>query len=832
MMIMIHIDVDNDVTCKQNTYTVHKQKQRILLKKISIKKQPLSYAFLGGMWYTKNDFSFHQQISLPHPFNTYYTLKILDESYHQTICRSLLYVKMPLLVLQLSNTCIAIEFDPVITINDEEVFPFLCLEETEDHYIISFLLFTTYRIKEKKHAWLGFGHIQTKHIQLHEHDSFSFRLTIKQFSHWTDAVDAIIRKNIPKNESSFETKRVFHNAKKALQRSYDHRHGCFLQLPWRETPGFTFVGSSYTLLTYEAVRLHYFSEIYQKTKDIQFQNWCQRLLALFKDSNLHIVPKETGKGIIWYNMTTLSRKGLLGYFYMGCGYSGYPGGQATIAYHLLSYLEMHSDETLENLVHKSLEYILSTQKENGSWPMALQQEGFMIFRPEKLELYETWGGTAECARALLKGYKKFGDEKQKTAALEALSYLSDEYPICYNGLRDIGINEAEAFSSISIINAFLDAYEITHQKHYLHHAKQHAYYLLSWFYLYNTKNLKMKYQFHPISFSITPRLSPYETIWVVQTLKRLSRYLNDELWDILAKQCYAITQPWVSDTGGLSEGIFPDGLTSFHRLPMEQTFATTELLYTSFQLSTTKDLLPAHIKKPSQKTKGTDIHIKQKHDEIHIFYKKELLCIFDIDAFRISYIKDANLGEKGILFSFGHVYSNRNRSRQKIIFSNRGLFGRYILALQNIPYYLKGVEPPILPQDIVIDSIAKYITLTTLKNVTSNSFEITALTPYHILSMKVSTYIDNKSVHILFDPFNVEVRAFDLTEKQQIFIPYVAAEASKITNHQLTFPSFYIKGNFPRVIKKKTYTAVDHTLSTNWTHGGIFHTAIEIVLPF
>ena len=829
---MIEFEIDPDVICKQNTYTIQKEKTPILLKKIIIKKEPLNYAFLGGMWYTKQKFSFEQDISLPHPFTTYYTIKIQDEKVDETICRSLLYVKTPLFILQLQDTCYAITFDPTILLNGNEIFPFISLNETEESYEISFYLFSSYTVKEKDNAWLGFGKIQKKLIPIKQNDTFDFNITVHTYAHWTEAVEAYVKKQLPKKIEKPDILPIYHHAKQALYRSYDHRNGCFLQLPWRKTPGFTLVGSSYSLLSYEAVRLHYFSKLYQQTHEREYDEWCQRLVSLFKNQKLYTKPKEKGTGIIWYNMTALTRTGLLGYFYMGCGYAGYPGGQATIAYHLLCYLEDEADDELSSLVQQSLSYILSTQHENGSWPMALKQEGHMIFRPEQLDQYETSGGTAESVRALLKGYERFHDETMKTQALQGLDFLTDAHPICYNGLRDIGINEPEAFSVISIIHAFLDGYNLTQNKDYLTQAVTYAYYALPWFYLYNTQHLNLKFQFHPISYSITPRLSPYETIWIVHLFKRLATITKNDLWDKLARLSFQVTLPWISDTGGLSEGIFPKGLNSLQRLPMEQTFATTELLYTSFQLLSDQQQLKTEKEKKISKNKVTkDLQIIQKEDALQILHKKELIAIFDIEQWSITYLKDADLGEKGIFFSFSEAYTNRNRSRQKIFYSNRGVFGRYILALENIPYYLKGVEGPVHDSPLAPTSIGKHLLSKTIQTQSPTQIQIEGKTQYHELSFTIHTFKDKKGIHLLIDPLRINVRAYDLTEKQRVILPCIDAQAQKISETRLTFPRFYIEGYFPRVNQTECYTEVDHTLTTNWTHGGIFTSSLDIILP-
>ena len=95
MQMTIEETIDSSLTVSDNTYTITEKKEDYLLKTIRIpKKENLTYAFLGGMWYSKNNFSLtFDEISLPYPFTTYYTLKILDKTIQNKHCRSAIYVK-------------------------------------------------------------------------------------------------------------------------------------------------------------------------------------------------------------------------------------------------------------------------------------------------------------------------------------------------------------------------------------------------------------------------------------------------------------------------------------------------------------------------------------------------------------------------------------------------------------------------------------------------------------------------------------------------------------------------------------------------------------------
>ena len=359
---MITDEGDSCFLIKKNKYSILKARDVMLLKRIIIDKKPLLYSFIGGMWYSKKNFSLENNISLPYPFSSYYTIKILDIIHNGVLCKSLIYSKMPIIVLQFKDECFVAEFEPIIKIKDQEFFPFISLEEKDNKYIISFFIFKNFLIKEKQNAWLGFGKKRKIKLNLSEGDSFNFSLKIKKFEKWDSAVRSYITNILPKKSEKQEYENIFNNAKQALWRSYDNLSGSFLQLPWRESTNFTFVNSSYSLISYDAVRLHYFSEWYRKTNCEEFLKWIDGLRSLFNNPNMFIDQPNEGEGLIWYNMSNLTRFGLQGFFYLDCGYAGYPGGQSTISYHLLKYLEYNKDIEIERLVRKSLDYIISTQK--------------------------------------------------------------------------------------------------------------------------------------------------------------------------------------------------------------------------------------------------------------------------------------------------------------------------------------------------------------------------------------------------------------------------------------------------------------------------------------
>ena len=108
-------------------------------------------------------------------------------------------------------------------------------------------------------------------------------------------------------------KRFLIKQKNALWRSYDALTGSFLQLPWKHQPGFSLQNSSYSLLSYEAVRLDYFTTWNKTLHDSDLAEWGHKLRHHFTNEHLSRKPSTDNDGLIWYNMTNLTKKGLQGF---------------------------------------------------------------------------------------------------------------------------------------------------------------------------------------------------------------------------------------------------------------------------------------------------------------------------------------------------------------------------------------------------------------------------------------------------------------------------------------------------------------------------------------
>ena len=64
------------------------------------------------------------------------------------------------------------------------------------------------------------------------------------------------------------TDELIPKVKSVLFRSFDNEFGTFLQLPWTNSTGFCMDKYSYSLPGFDAKRLNYFQELYEKTGDL------------------------------------------------------------------------------------------------------------------------------------------------------------------------------------------------------------------------------------------------------------------------------------------------------------------------------------------------------------------------------------------------------------------------------------------------------------------------------------------------------------------------------------------------------------------------------------
>lgn len=718
----------------------------MILKRMDVPKDGLEYFFIGGMNYGR-DFKF-QDSENHYPFTTYYVSKVKDIVKNGTRYRSLFYCKLPLICLQYDDHCECIEFELPAKCEGKDVIPFVGLNENEENYEIIFRHFPEVTLKEKEEAWLGAGD-QKKVKQ--PHGDVKFEVEKYKKKNWRKAVlDFFSKENLTSERD--KAKKIMEGSKQALFRSYDSELGTFLQLPWKDTTGFAFSMYSYSLLSFEAKRLFYFYDLYKKTHDPIYEKWYKDLIDLFKNSNLY---EKSDTGLFWRNMTQFNGDKLQGFSYLDVGYAGYPGGQGTISYYLGKYLKEEDDRELRELLHKNLDYILENQNSDGSWDSASSKSLLSLSNFGLRDWRKCEGATAQNVRALLLGTDLFGDEKYKNAARKGLSFLQRKNVVCKNVLRDIGINEPEGFSSILTVNAFLEAYDFFQKENYLEYAKIYGCNLLTYHYWYGD----LKGQFHPITESITPRISPYESLLAVKAYNKLYRSTQKRFWKKIRDSLFSRICDLLEENYELSEGIFPKYQGERYHLPMKQTFATAELLHTSSIYETYK----------VNKAEREEIKIEDRGDVLIL----EGEIRIGKDEF---YVRDES--EKLEIW-MSNPYSLGSKIKTKLLNWMRK-FGK-LNSLLDIGYIFKGVRPS--PGDVDLQPLKLHIQNLEVER-KEKEIKVTADLPFH--HIELSFYKSSETLHM---ELLIDVKAHDL-------------QCNKVM-----------------VSFRKKY---DETLKTNWTHGGTY----------
>lgn len=559
---------------------------------------PLNYAFVGGMRYARsNDFDIVNRIfDFPYPFSTYYKSKIPPTVIDGNHYRSAMYCKMPLMVFDSSNSYFGVVFSPVekSSLGQDLVHSirFEGNKVSETGNSVAALAYCSQELMLKRNIWLG-RHPKPKPlpIVLDAGEEIKSTATILYGRGiWTDAVDKFFQmKPFEDTDLDIETcRRVAAKTQNAFWRAWNDRLNTFLQLPYKNHPSFLFDDLLFGLTSFEAERMVGFYRYYLKSGCKPFLRWSRRLRKLLLSENLSEIKNNCR---IWHNSIAYNGVAAEGYSYLKSGYAGYPGGQATIALKFLELFSMRRDwENLEdrralNAGLDALDWILKTQKENGAWRLGIKIFREYPARRMDFESKESVGGSAECIRAFLMAYRITDEKIYLSAALKGLGWLNPRAFAClgYNYLRDAGVDEEEGISAIIAAHANLDAYETLRARRFLDYGLAWAKYLLTWHFWWESDNLKIRGGFDPLSFSITPRVAPYETVMVLPVYARLYRLTGDPFWNKVFKYVYCKALEFRERDGGLSETYFFNYIRGLEEIPVQQTFAANELLLSSME---------------------------------------------------------------------------------------------------------------------------------------------------------------------------------------------------------------------------------------------------------
>lgn len=763
-----------------------------------LEDQP-NYSFIGGLRYGENNISIESKSVIEYPYTTYYTNKVLPFTHEGEKFIPLSEINMPLIVLQFEDYCLAAEIEPVIQTDKGPAYHFIGYNPEEKE--IKIALPDNIEKKEKKAEWLGIGERKS-----YDNPSVKeYQLEFEEFDSWKEVVQEKIQDETAKTDAEIREQdfsREFLESRDWLYRSWDDDQGTFLQLPWRERPGFALNEYSYSLTSNEAVRLNYFDELSGQGLGDNFRYWCDRLKELFKNPELQKRDLKHGEGMIWYNTVSFNGESLEGEFYLGTGYYGYPGGQSTISYNILEYLERNTDSHLEKLVRENLDYILSTQKKSGHWPAASKQEMELPLKEDDYYGLKSEGATGESVKALLKAWNYFDEEKYVEAARKGLQALETDKPVCRNGLRDIGSEEVEGFSAFAVIEAFLEAYEKVGEEKYLEQAETYSLYLSTWISWYSGEKFDLRGICHPISETITQRISPFETIKAAKTFLKASRHLENDIWKDLASKNLEKSLEYRNDTKGMSEGIFYDFKDGLNNLETEQTFATAELLYTLKKFEETYSGIKIKPDTEEEKDSSDNLDLEIEGNEINIDEE----TVFDIDRIGFSKVKGEEIDQE---LCFNGPYSLKSSLRSKAFSKLRK--SKFFLAPKDVSYLWKGIRPKKLSiQETRFGDVEKSV-----KAELENGKAI----------FNVETEIYDISGTLSGSENGINVDFEISTDKHDLICKNVALEASEPSeNKTISKKSFALHLDNSEDSEK----GFDLSRKANWTDGGIYRGRLEL----
>jgi hypothetical protein len=192
-------------------------------------------------------------------------------------------------------------------------------------------------------------------------------------------------------------------------------------------------------------------------------------------------------------------------------------------------------------------------------------------------------------------------------------------------------------------------------------------------------------------------------------------------------------------------------------------------------------------------------------------------------------LKDVSLGTNGITISLNGSYKLLNKLKQKIKMHLRGPIGKYILGIKDISYIIKGVNLPKEKKIKNFDWFSNHIESYSINCPSKINAIIKATSCHHEVILNIYISFQKESLNLTIDPLEIFVLQHDL-ECTGCFIPIINTPCKVIDKNTIQIQNCIIKGDFPSIQKYDQGIAINQSLKTNWTHGGIFSTKLEIIL--
>ena len=233
-------------------------------------------------------------------------------------------------------------------------------------------------------------------------------------------------------------------------------------------------------------------------------------------------------------------------------------------------------------------------------------------------------------------------------------------------------------------------------------------------------------------------------------------------------------------------------------------------------------------KKNEKQSKSKSVQLNKKGKTLLVLKENNPLFTVDASQAKITSINTASLSDIGISFSF--YGSNRKRLKRKIKQHLRGNIGKFVIGAGDARYAITGVKGPELSEDIHLDLFKNQIISSELVIQSDNTAQINCRSPVHILTINLSCSIVQQSAIVDMN-ITIKVNDHDLPTDQQILFPVIGAKPLKTSKNSIYFKGFSLTGDISTLVQTDSFTAINQTLASNWTHAGICKKTYTITIP-
>lgn len=546
--------------------------------KFNIEKTQLDFIIVGGLLYLNNFDDIPFQEEKEYIGENYSLFRIYDIKKENSVIKSLIYSKFPVLLIQLKDKCLGYFFTPVIK---ESILSIKL--SSDDQNILIELLFANHLIAEKEIVHLGLW--TNKRLTRFKNES----LFIKKYEnkHWYDIIYEIVQKDL---NSVFETNEIDINADKLkdsllrvknfLNRLYDRKNKIHTEFISRNKP-ISYGGNElYSLTTYEFYRAFYLCRYPILTDD--FDKGINILSNLINNKVFYVNIPELNNSVVYYNTIGRNNNGdIYGHTQFNTGLTGYPGGQAAILKILGKFLnEINLPPDFKQIVETRfyrilnfIDYIYSEEGFSYTYPI-LPTEESELFKSESSPAIFSIGATAEVINAYIEVYSYTQKQVYIDRAIHLLSKINpsgvNSFFKTSGFLRDADMNETDGVSAINLIKANIKIYYILNDIKYKTAAEIIGTYLITFQYMYSHPNLDIKFYVDPMIKSFSPRLGLWDTLLWTDAYFDLFKLTNKYFWLKLYKiTLYKAIDMQSKISGGIPESVVFDYINGLKKAEIE-----------------------------------------------------------------------------------------------------------------------------------------------------------------------------------------------------------------------------------------------------------------------